>query len=285
MGRSRHKRFRFAFFARPAALLPIPMALLILLLLLLTFTACSAQTSDQDSKQGSSSEAQQSTTLQTEDTETAEGDGESEPDATRVLTQARRLVPETGTFSTCADCHAYLDPPSRDWPTLNDAVSHESHLERGAQCETCHQRPIHTQEGIRLPQMETCFECHNQEADGVASPTCYTCHPSDFPLEPSWHDEDFAQEGHARRIETEGMDDCFLCHEEVDKKGTGAEFCMDCHGMPIPHPKGWADTSSQGPGKHVPAAYDSPASCSKCHQNTSSGLGGCYDGECHGPAE
>lgn len=269
---------------KKALLLLLPL----LLLLALALSACQEDTADQNSSQDTSATTEGSTSTQTTQTQKTEttGDGEGQPDGdARSLTQARELVPQTGTFAACADCHAYLDPPDPQWATLNDAVSHVNHLERGTGCQDCHLPPVHTEEGIRLPRMETCFDCHNQEADGVASPACYTCHPSDFPLEPSWHDEEFGQEGHGQRIQREGMDDCFLCHEEVDKKGTGAEFCMDCHGMPVPHAKDWADTSSRGPGRHVRAAHDDPASCTKCHRNATAERGGCYGGECHGPAE
>ncbi|MHB9149000.1 MAG: cytochrome c3 family protein [Thermoleophilia bacterium] len=222
----------------------------------------------------SSSEAT-TTSSATASTTTSTTGGQSTPGT--ILTEARRLAPATGTFSTCPDCHALLDPPRADRPALTDAFRHERHLTRGAACDSCHARPIHSESGTRRPTMAICYSCHGEAPASVAPADCVLCHPADFPLKPTSHGDAFYQEGHSRVVEQQGTDDCFLCHQ-----GGTEGFCRACHGLDIPHPEGWTGGAGGGPGAHTTAAQEDATICVRCHQNRGAAPEGCYGGECHG---
>jgi hypothetical protein len=198
----------------------------------------------------------------------ARGDGRS-PTA--------RLAPESGTFSVCADCHFYLDIPGQVPATLMENFSHDAHIERGAECQSCHEPPIHTEQGTRLPTMARCFTCHGFEQEAAAPGDCELCHPPDFPLMPANHTPEFFAGGHARVVEQEGTEDCLFCHE-----GTEETFCEGCHGIEMPHPEGWTRTPDGHPGDHVQASFDEGEVCVRCHDNRVEPPGNCYGGECHG---
>ena len=203
---------------------------------------------------------------------------ESEATQENYETQADQLSPSAGEFSTCKDCHAYLDPISK-WPSwLVKSFGHRLHLTRyDAQCTSCHTPPVHTELGIRTPTMDVCFSCHGTQPGAKAPGTCDTCHPPNFPRIPSWHTPDFYKLGHSKRIALTGTKECFTCHP-----GNEQTFCLGCHGLPMPHPAGWAKNAQGQPGTHVAAAYDNGKVCVHCHANTYNPPANCYGGSCHG---
>ena len=124
-----------------------PAAPLILLFLVVTFLVVLAGCTPTESG-GSSTSTSGGTTVTSGGTSTSSSVTST---TLRPPTEARRLAPTTGTFSTCPDCHSLLDPPTVARPALTDAFGHESHLARGATCESCHIRPVHSQSGTRRP--------------------------------------------------------------------------------------------------------------------------------------
>jgi len=192
-------------------------------------------------------------------------------------TQAQRLSPTSGRFSTCKDCHAFLDPPNNDRGILTDAFRHEMHLARGATCEDCHKQPVHQETMIRRPSMVECYACHQDVPGAVAPATCSLCHPDDFNKLPVSHDQAFYAGGHAAVVAQSGTAECFACHP-----GNETTFCLKCHGLPIPHPPGWAPSTGGRPGAHVDRTYAEPGVCVKCHHNRVAPPAGCFGGECHG---
>jgi len=194
-----------------------------------------------------------------------------------TLTQSQRLSPTSGRFSTCQYCHAFLDPQNNDRGILTDAFGHEKHLTRGATCEDCHKAPVHQETMIRRPSMVECYTCHRDVPGAVAPATCSLCHPSDFDKLPSSHDQAFYAGGHAAVVAKVGTEECFACHP-----GNETTFCLKCHGLPIPHPPGWAPSTGGNPGAHVDRAYAEPGICVKCHNNQVAPPAGCFGGECHG---
>lgn len=207
----------------------------------------------------------------------ADGASASTTVPAQTSTQAQRLSPITGTFSTCKDCHAFLDPQNNDRGILTDAFRHEKHLTRGATCTDCHKLPVHQETMIRRPSMVECYTCHQDVPGAKAPATCSLCHPPDFNRLPSYHTQEFFGGGHATRVAQTGTAECFSCHT-----GNETTFCLKCHGLPMPHPAGWALAATGGPGAHVARAYAEPGVCVKCHHNRVAPPAGCYGGECHG---
>ena len=193
-------------------------------------------------------------------------------------TQSLALSPGTGTFATCAFCHARLDRPDRSSARLNPTFTHEKHLAAyKATCESCHQLPVHTREEARRPTMQSCYACHGARPASSTRAYCALCHPASFQLRPTSHTTEFYGKGHAEAAAAEGAAQCFMCHE-----GDQTSFCRGCHGVDIPHPPDWARTATGRTGAHVAGAYGQGAVCVKCHQNRLDPPGNCYGGECHG---
>lgn len=192
-------------------------------------------------------------------------------------TQAQRLSPPSGRFSTCKDCHAFLDPQDHDRGILTDSFGHEKHLTRGATCDVCHRQPVHQETLIRRPSMVDCYTCHSDAPGAVAPATCSLCHPPGFNKLPRSHNQKFYAGGHAVIVKQSGTAECFACHP-----GNETTFCLKCHGLPIPHPSGWAPATGGHPGAHVDRAWAEPSICVKCHHNRVAPPAGCYGGECHG---
>jgi len=169
--------------------------------------------------------------------------------------------------------------------------------------------------------MTACFRCHGQEAGAPAPGTCSACHTPGFQLKPASHfDPNFFPKGHAELAKsaeetvTETLKEtgqsvvtgqrkgqfeaasrqagqkgaktvgqllppvgaifyCGTCHKD--------QFCLDCHGTPMPHsdefknptnvsdPKGHPVISTQIPDKCVMChTKDDPNFCNKCHHGT-----------------
>ncbi|GAB4246076.1 MAG: hypothetical protein Kow00122_03050 [Thermoleophilia bacterium] len=222
-----------------------------------------------------------------EATGTTSTDGEPEeqlPDekadeeaGTGIVTESDRLAPQEGPYSICPDCHAFFDPPGQIPATLMANFSHTAHLDRGANCDSCHQRPTHTRQGTRPPRMVDCFTCHDEGPEAAAPAECGLCHPQDFDLTPASHTPDFYEETHPEAAASEGTAYCALCHE-----GEGEQVCELCHGLTMPHPTGFALAAEGGPGEHVDRAHAEPELCERCHEIRPEPPAACYGSECHG---
>lgn len=208
------------------------------------------------------------------------GDGEEEDGASTTATETTEhsgaesssggdYVLE-GNFKRCPDCHADLDAFLKRTSSLVDGFAHGFHLDSGAQCGECHKVPTHTEEGIRTPTMAQCFGCHSQDDPQAPSGACEVCHPPAFPLEPDSHqDADWLpgaerlsriQAGHSVGAQEDG-EECRECH--------ASSFCLDCHGVQMPHPPDWqdvhADKAEEAGGDNCLSCHVERALCNDCH--------------------
>jgi hypothetical protein len=98
--------------------------------------------------------------------------------------------------------------------------------------------------------MGQCFTCHGTAERPEASAECSTCHPPGYELVPQSHAQTGWAKGHGDvALTDEGL--CSMCH--------AVAFCDDCHGLPMPHPSGWAKRD------HAVAAQADATSCRRCH--------------------
>ena len=200
--------------------------------------------------------------------------------------------------NNCVQCHP-KEEIERDIVVGQIRVNHTGLREEGYQCLTCHANISHpgTQlEVARMPQdtvMSVCAQCH----DGKQLPEdCDVCHVGSLPsgyekvpmtvqITPSQcagchggkafcsecheglqmpHPKSW-EKGHGEVVLDRGKSICVSCHLKEDKS-----FCIDCHGVAMPHPGDWA-------ARHDNAAAKDKKVCVKCH-----GRNSCV--ECHGLA-
>lgn len=149
--------------------------------------------------------------------------------------------------------------------------------------------------------MQACFRCHTQEAvKGAPRGRCLNCHTPSFQLVPADHKvTGFSAKGHgqmasveetrakwltaaessvtreatsnagtstalwnvSQRKKIEQVNECSTCHAKA--------FCTDCHGIAMPHPRGFAESHPNTNGANSQV-------CTKCHGAPS---GFCFD--CH----
>lgn len=169
-----------------------------------------------------------------------------------------------GNFRVCGDCHAALDRTAHDGTVLTRAFKHSLHLEKGAECTSCHEVPTHTAEGIRVPKMATCFSCHSQTDEAAPPGECSACHPAEFPLVPASHQNQDWRPIPERVDAVKGLhtaegpepEACKLCHAPT--------FCRSCHKVDMPHPENWLTVHPE------PASEVGGRSCNLCHPNRNS---------------
>ncbi|MFA5843792.1 MAG: NapC/NirT family cytochrome c [Coriobacteriia bacterium] len=137
----------------------------------------------------------------------------------------------------CTQCHSSNREVT---PSPGIIINHEIHKKKGVACAKCHNRIAHKEDFTLVlkgnhkhedfMKMEGCFRCHGLEEGSKAPGACSVCHTRDFELKPENHLEPgFFPKGHAE-LKKEEPKYCRMCH--VEKK-----FCMDCHGMEMPHPE------------------------------------------------
>jgi len=165
--------------------------------------------------------------------------------------------------SACLSCHPEIGH-EETFVVGTLRVSHAGMAEGGYRCVDCHSDTAHELDPsvIEQPTMATCASCHNGER---AAKSCETCHP------------DAAEDGAAQRHDAEwarthgsnwqslhGMGElatCVLCHEPSK--------CESCHGVPLPHDKGFA-------ANHGSLAVDTREACiTGCHTTS-------FCDSCHG---
>ncbi len=184
----------------------------------------------------------------------------------------------------CTTCHV-SDPLDYVVPVREDrglVFSHASHLEMGAECETCHGNVGSLEEAmpVPLPAMATCNTCHN----AVDAPnTCESCHLNLALLRPEEHNmTDFLRQH--RQVALRADANCSSCHTE--------ETCQECHngseliGVTVPGsdlqvpsgPREFAIARGQGQNKlkvhdagfrftHGVAAQQKTMECQTCHES------------------
>ncbi len=164
----------------------------------------------------------------------------------------------------CIFCHPDVD----DFMPGRVIFAHAEHLRRNYQCTVCHPRFGHGVEGVRRPDMMSCYRCHgltHARSGIVATEDCLACHPKDFELKPTDHTKEFEAGQHKERANREPAY-CAMCHQP--------EFCVDCHMGRRPDRK---------PGKVIPADHkkvdwmshhgtlflEQKGSCGSCHDSPS----------------
>lgn len=151
----------------------------------------------------------------------------------------------------CNRCHAV--DKRKVTPSKGIIINHAIHEEKGVACTKCHNRVAHPDiEGYEdWMEMIACFRCHSQEAEAKAPGKCSACHPAGFELKPGDHAQaQFLPPKHAELAEKD-MDYCSMCHAK--------KFCLDCHGMEIPHPTAFEE-------EHGDVGKKNPEKCAQCHR-------------------
>lgn len=167
-----------------------------------------------------------------------------------------RKVPKPGRMdafvadSACLSCHS--DVIEKNTQKYNLIVRHKEIENSSYVCTDCHSEVAHGQlsKPIRKPEMDKCMKCHNGK---LASRTCQTCHPEDV------------GKGITEPIKKTpkvginyGAYKCYgLCHNEKKE-------CIYCHGVSMPHPRGWADRRPYP--EHIKyAGFTGKKICWRCH--------------------
>lgn len=161
--------------------------------------------------------------------------------------------------SSCLPCHQNLATQSITGKGIR--MSHKEVLAAGYACTDCHAKTTHKDERpARFTGMKACLPCH----DGKTAPVfCNRCHVND-PGHILRQLEDFPKVF----IGEASFKNCGGCHKDQRK-------CIDCHGLRLPHPDGWAEPVSNDPLEmdapearqlHAKAgAFGGKRLCEKCH--------------------
>lgn len=184
------------------------------------------------------------------------------------------------TPQSCQGCHSGALPNSHKVANFlrDPQVGHGKIAKKQgiASCNTCHQTQFctschglpmphpndwadkHPQVGHQNPSV--CQRCHNFKQE-----SCQTCHQ----MPPASHTEDFRKE-HPRRITDSGAS-CQVCH--------GRNACMDCHKVPMPHPRDWGQKHGEAALKRGWKGKDGvtrlqKTQCANCHDMK-------YCNQCH----
>ena len=161
----------------------------------------------------------------------------------------------------CSDCHSTRFPKTEEFPESERikvalVFSHERHLDGKVPCGQCHKMGAHLA-GFRV-EMLACLECHEK----MKGPTsCETCHPKWEEIMPAFHRGVDIRRTHGN-VELEAMaegkgrgsgtqTDCNRCHVKPN-------FCIDCHGIEMPHPEGYLK-------RHNQEVKGKPETCVLCH--------------------
>lgn len=186
------------------------------------------------------------------------GCGEKNPEKQSSLTRQAKTLPAIDNSKitsvrgmrnlVCSDCHNALTVDTGGGK-FGISFSHEKHLNRGFHCSGCHPTLKHGP-GIR-PGHKQCFVCHDGKK---ASQACSECHLKQGTLNP--HPPNYVSR-HGKDALGHKLD-CGKCHSP--------DFCMNCHTLQMPHPKGWVQ---------IHGTQITKGDCGKCHTDK-------YCWECHG---
>lgn len=151
--------------------------------------------------------------------------------------------------SACIACHQSV---LSEVATSNGIrVRHSDFLDKGAQCRDCHNSVAHGDSVIKptSPQMNDCIVCHD---GSTASSECDYCHVEDVAISS-------ARSSSLPKVQNLDTGNCYICHDEKP--------CLQCHGVSMPHPSGWAPNDG-GPGNSGTHAYEGFKNrdlCWRCH--------------------
>ena len=144
----------------------------------------------------------------------------------------------------CDQCHigpAYSSHTNLVWGHRESCIADTS-------CLNCHGQDLHRMD-VR-GNKQVCYSCHLARDLPVS---CITCHTAEHVAEYRPHQAGFLGE-HGSYTLREGFA-CYHCH--------GSErWCLDCHGLPMPHPADIIDT-------HPALVQGQPETCANCHGSRS----------------
>ncbi len=146
-------------------------------------------------------------------------------------------------MSQCQYCHPDLDA----FPSDRLTFVHAPHIGRNYRCEACHPEFAHSQTGTQIPDMLSCYRCHDayHSAGGLIAEgeDCVLCHPKSFDLEPTDHTKKFVRGGHKKNYRS-SPESCSMCHE--------SKSCVECHS---------GESKSPGAPQQavIPASHKKPA--------------------------
>jgi len=175
----------------------------------------------------------------------------------------------------CTTCHE-VHRVTKHSPMLRESVREtcltQCHLERGLEDRVALglHHPITVSKSYPEVNISEgfleCVLCHNQHGSvnlkslraSKGPSLCARCHRTDGPT-PKNHKLAEWKDGH-KAVALVDKTPCMDCHDEQ-------AFCTECHGVPMPHPEGWAPELH----KEV-ASFAESAPCFKCHQRDWCGI-------------
>ena len=162
------------------------------------------------------------------------------PDSVPLLATAEL----TDWATLCDECHVgphYSSYTILNWGHLDSCVGELA-------CTDCHAGELHRTD-VRGDKGQ-CFDCHLARSVLV---NCETCHIEGCRGSAAAHGPGFLGE-HGAQTQWEGID-CLVCHGSQS-------WCMDCHGLPMPHPDDIIDS-------HPLLVQGQPETCANCHGSQS----------------
>jgi hypothetical protein len=164
----------------------------------------------------------------------------------------------------CKTCHHKADEPQGiEMPRRGIVFSHQSHLNRKADCLTCHVGIDQhtTPDPFAVPSMGTCMNCH----DGTTAPNkCSLCHESKVTLadiHPSnWrfqHADKAANRPEWCQTCHQNQNSCLACHR-------GDNLTGKIHDLNYQYTHGLDAKSKR---LNCQACHDTRAFCDDCHQS------------------
>ncbi len=161
---------------------------------------------------------------------------------------------------TCIQCHEVHQPVEQP-KLLKEAVNN--------QCLKCHHDiPVRAKANQHHPVSGglRCTNCHDPHDNSIAGmlkapvrDLCQRCHDLEE-IKPEDHTPEFVKE-HGKKFKPTNRR-CIACH--------GRNGCQECHGIEMPHPKGFAV-------KHAEPTVQKPQVCARCHKQD-------YCNKCHSDA-
>ncbi len=153
---------------------------------------------------------------------------------------------------SCMTCHEVHLPVEGRWmlkaPT--EKLCSQCHTEIGTKAKAGLHHPV----SGRSPKCAACHDAHDGAIAGMLKALtmqlCQRCHEPDE-VKPSDHTPEFVKR-HGEKVRAQGSATatCASCH--------GRNGCEDCHGLEMPHPKGFAT-------KHSEKTFNQPQTCARCH--------------------
>ncbi len=179
----------------------------------------------------------------------------------RALSTVLGATPQVTTVddAPCLTCHAQIR--TGVITARGTRVQHAEFIDKP--CGECHGGIAHAIQNRRyvVPEMDSCMGCHTASASEVSG--CTMCHSSTSQrvrreTDSSWR----VTHGPAWRT-SHGLGElktCRTCH--------AADFCVRCHGTPLPHMPDWRAVHGKGlsaEGRDACATCHEPTWCDSCH--------------------